>query len=142
MWANLPPQFDSAISESQRALRNPRKLRGILQRAARKAEHNYGTLLAPWETLQTFLRLLRADMTGRFHTSEGTLALVGAALLYFLNPFDLIPDAVPVFGFLDDAAVIASVAKASLREISAFRNWEAAQAREDSQPSAAAREGL
>ena len=31
-----------------------------------------------------------------------------AVLLYFLNPFDLIPDMTPVIGFLDDAGVLAA----------------------------------
>jgi uncharacterized membrane protein YkvA (DUF1232 family) len=36
------------------------------------------------------------------------LALVGA-LAYFVLPFDVIPDMMPLFGFADDAAVLASV---------------------------------
>ena len=31
-----------------------------------------------------------------------------AVLLYFLNPFDLIPDMTPVIGYLDDAGVLAA----------------------------------
>ena len=31
-----------------------------------------------------------------------------AVLLYFLNPFDLIPDLTPVIGYLDDAGVMAA----------------------------------
>lgn len=37
----------------------------------------------------------------------GTVAAVTAALLYFANPFDLIPDFIPLAGFVDDAAVVA-----------------------------------
>lgn len=32
--------------------------------------------------------------------------LIGAALFYFLLPFDLIPDFIPVIGHLDDLVVI------------------------------------
>lgn len=32
-------------------------------------------------------------------------ALAGATLAYFVCPFDVVPDAVPVFGFADDAIV-------------------------------------
>ena len=31
-----------------------------------------------------------------------------AVLLYFINPFDLIPDAAPLIGYLDDAGVLAA----------------------------------
>jgi len=32
--------------------------------------------------------------------------VIGAALLYLINPFDLVPDFTPFVGFGDDAAVI------------------------------------
>jgi hypothetical protein len=47
-----------------------------------------------------------------------------AAVIYFVSPFDLIPDAVPVLGLIDDASVIASVARANIAVISSFRKWE------------------
>jgi uncharacterized membrane protein YkvA (DUF1232 family) len=47
-----------------------------------------------------------------------------AAIIYFLTPFDLIPDGVPVFGLMDDAAVIGCVARANLTALSNFRKWE------------------
>jgi uncharacterized membrane protein YkvA (DUF1232 family) len=38
-----------------------------------------------------------------------TTAGIVFALAYFISPFDLIPDAIPVIGFLDDALVVAEV---------------------------------
>jgi uncharacterized membrane protein YkvA (DUF1232 family) len=38
------------------------------------------------------------------------LALVGA-VVYFIVPDDLIPDSIPVFGYMDDAAVLAGALK-------------------------------
>jgi uncharacterized membrane protein YkvA (DUF1232 family) len=38
------------------------------------------------------------------------LALIGA-LAYFIDPFDLIPDVLPVIGYTDDAAVLAAAMK-------------------------------
>ena len=32
--------------------------------------------------------------------------LVGAGVVYLISPFDLIPDVIPFFGWLDDAAVL------------------------------------
>ncbi len=38
------------------------------------------------------------------------VALIGA-LLYFISPFDLLPDMLPIIGFTDDAAVVAGAMK-------------------------------
>ena len=35
------------------------------------------------------------------------IGAIGSALLYVLSPIDLIPDFIPVIGYLDDAAVVA-----------------------------------
>lgn len=40
------------------------------------------------------------------------------AILYFINPFDLIPDSIPVFGYLDDFAVM-TLALAQIRKLAA-----------------------
>ena len=59
-----------------------------------------------------------------------------AVLLYFLNPFDLIPDLTPMIGLLDDAGVLAGawmylaghVTEEHKRQAEAFLAGEAAQA--------------
>jgi uncharacterized membrane protein YkvA (DUF1232 family) len=42
--------------------------------------------------------------------SHVRVALIGA-LLYFISPFDLIPDVLPIVGMTDDAAVVAGALK-------------------------------
>ena len=44
-----------------------------------------------------------------------TIATAVAAVIYFVSPIDLIPDFIPVIGYLDDAAVMA-LAIAGIRE--------------------------
>ena len=38
-----------------------------------------------------------------------SIALITFAIIYFLNPADLIPDVIPVIGYIDDATVLALV---------------------------------
>ena len=51
-------------------------------------------------------------------------ALAIAAILYFVNPFDVIPDFIPGFGYLDDATVIGFVIASIGSDIRKFRRWE------------------
>ena len=46
-----------------------------------------------------------------------------AALRYFAEPKDLIPDDIPVFGFLDDAIMVDLVSQGLEAEIDAFREF-------------------
>jgi len=38
-----------------------------------------------------------------------SIALITFAIIYFISPIDLIPDVIPVVGYIDDAAVIGFV---------------------------------
>jgi uncharacterized membrane protein YkvA (DUF1232 family) len=53
-----------------------------------------------------------------------TLVAIVAAMIYFLNPIDLIPDAILGFGFTDDLAVLSWVLKSAQQELEAFSTWE------------------
>ncbi len=54
--------------------------------------------------------------------------LTCVAIIYFVNPFDLIPDLAPVAGYIDDAFVIAAVAAQVVADLEAFRGWEQSRA--------------
>ena len=47
--------------------------------------------------------------------ARAPLRTAAAAVVYFVNPLDLVPDFLPLLGFVDDAAVIGFVVE-SLRE--------------------------
>lgn len=53
-----------------------------------------------------------------------TIAAVAGALLYVLMPFDLIPDFIPVAGFLDDAGVIAACLTLVSDDLVDYEKWK------------------
>ncbi|CAN5568245.1 hypothetical protein BH10BAC5_BH10BAC5_13060 [soil metagenome] len=53
-----------------------------------------------------------------------TITLLTVAVLYFLNPFDLIPDVLPVIGYGDDALAFAGVFKAVQSDLKKYCNWK------------------
>jgi uncharacterized membrane protein YkvA (DUF1232 family) len=52
-----------------------------------------------------------------------TIIAVVAALVYLVSPVDIIPDYIPVVGYLDDMAVLAYAIKATYKEIEAYKLW-------------------
>ena len=74
--------------------------------------------------LATFIALLRAWVNGDYRqVSTRTIVSVIAAVLYFVVPFDLVPDFIAAIGLLDDAAVIGYVIGVVRDEISEFDRW-------------------
>ncbi len=116
--------FEQANIKAESYARHKDKLLWLLEKATRKSAQCYEFLLAPWECLQIFLRLLRAQLSGKFGAPPDSLLMVVAAVIYFVSPFDLIPDSIPVLGLIDDASVLTYVARSNLTLISNFRKWE------------------
>lgn len=53
-----------------------------------------------------------------------TIALLSAAILYFINPFDVVPDILPVLGFTDDAVLFAAVFKSIQSDLQKYGEWK------------------
>lgn len=125
MSKNQPAGFESAESKARRMINSPKKTRDLADRADRKAQKNRSRLVNFWVKLTGFIRMTRAWSNGDYkNVSLKTMILVVAAVLYFLNPFDLVPDFIPFFGYLDDATIIAFVANTITKDIEKFRDWE------------------
>ncbi len=124
MKKKAPLTFEQATIRAESYVGHKEKLLSLLEKAARKSEKCYEFLLAPWESLQIFLRLLRARLAGKFCAPADSILMVVAAVIYFVSTFDLVPDSIPVLGLIDDASVITWVARRNLTLISNFRKWE------------------
>lgn len=76
------------------------------------------------ERLGLVIRMIRAYMKGEYAgISKKNIALSLAAVLYFLSPFDLIPDFL-VGGFLDDLALLTWLYNNLKGELEEFQSWE------------------
>lgn len=73
----------------------------------------------------TLGRLLKAHVNGSYRAASWkSLIAVVAAVIYFINPADIIPDIIPMTGLVDDLSVILWTYHSIQAEIDRFIEWE------------------
>jgi uncharacterized membrane protein YkvA (DUF1232 family) len=107
-------------------LNDPQRAASLLEKAQRKLGGlRSGALAGLWDQLQTLVRMVRAYVSGEYRGIPWqSILLVTAAVVYFVSPFDFIPDFLGPMGFADDAAVIAWVLSTVANDLDDFREWE------------------
>ena len=60
---------------------------------------------------------------GSFAMPGTSIAAIVGALIYFLDPFDLVPDELPILGLLDDATVITGCIKLIQADLRRYAIW-------------------
>lgn len=83
-----------------------------------------GERMAELRTMIAMLRDQEFDLAAEFRTR------VVAALAYFADPHDLIPDDVPGLGYLDDAIMVEIVRLELVAELEAYREFCSARGEE------------
>jgi uncharacterized membrane protein YkvA (DUF1232 family) len=78
------------------------------------------------------LSLVRDTWQGRYpNVPWWTVSGAAFALLYVLNPLDLVPDALPLVGVLDDAAVVSACLVLLEQDLHDYKQWLQAHAEGD-----------
>ena len=122
--------FESMRASARKLIKHPEQLRQIIEDALSKMRRHSAAIRDIMLDLQTITRLIRAWLAGDYKDiSTKAIVLLIAAILYFLSPFDAVPDAIPVVGFVDDVGVIAWVVKILRDEIEKFRLWESTRSK-------------
>lgn len=118
--------FSQAQSKAEMYAKNPKKLQKLFEDAAEKSkEAPKDTFGETWAYLQAMIRLIRAYAAGTYRDIPvGSLMMILVAVIYFVSPVDLIPDAIPVAGFIDDALVVSLAIKQVKSDLDAFMDWE------------------
>lgn len=121
--------FRKAASEAEAYANDPALLRELLQNAVGKLNViPRGPFGDAWPYLLAMIRLAREYQRGEYrHVPKPTLLIVIAAIIYFVSPFDVIPDWLPVLGHIDDAFVVTLALRSVRAELDTFMAWETAR---------------
>ncbi|OGX84496.1 hypothetical protein BEN47_16225 [Hymenobacter lapidarius] len=121
--------FNVFIGRATKLLGTPFKVVTILNEAADKlADKGSKTnkFRQLFDVALTLVRMVRSFISGDYRDISKSTVVTGlAVLLYVLSPIDLVPDFIPVVGFLDDLSLIGWFMGHFSTEITRFRTWEA-----------------
>jgi uncharacterized membrane protein YkvA (DUF1232 family) len=129
--------FERARKAAEQTIRDPEKIRNVIDTAVHMAG-SAGTS-SPFHELtdkfQTLVRLVRAYINKEYRIIPWqSVVLAVAALIYFVNPFDAIPDFIPVIGLMDDTAILTAVLASINHDLTKFMEWEKLAAQNSGEP--------
>lgn len=117
--------FDLAETAARRAVRRRFRVVRLTREAYSKIDRHESALRRVSRDLRSMIRLARAWAAKEYRDVPWkSVVYIVAAIVYFLNPADLIPDVLTGIGFVDDAAVIGAVVRTVTEDLAAFRGWE------------------
>lgn len=95
---------------------------GVKKRSEKLNKNVFGKLLnqlhLAYEMIKDFKSRRYTDVPWR------TITLVIGAVLYFINPFDIVPDILPVIGFTDDAVAFAAIFRSVQGDLLNYCEWK------------------
>lgn len=118
--------FDLLSEAASRVLQRRFRVVLLVRRAYERMTAHSDVLSAVWSDLRTMMRMVLRWVDRSYRRVSWTpLLLVVGALIYFVTPVDVVPDALGAIGFVDDVTVITTVVRRIRGELDRFRNWEA-----------------
>jgi uncharacterized membrane protein YkvA (DUF1232 family) len=120
--------FNLFINRASKLLGKPFKVVTILNETADKLadesskDNKFKQLFS---VALTLVRMVRSYITGDYRQIQTSTIISGlAVLLYVLSPIDLVPDFIPIVGFLDDLSLVSWFVGKFHGEIVRYRAWE------------------
>jgi uncharacterized membrane protein YkvA (DUF1232 family) len=86
------------------------------------------------DQINLIIDFLKQYLSGNYkNVNKSSVITLVAALIYFVNPFDLIMDYIPGIGYLDDMGIIMFVYQKLSQEFQDFKDWKADNEKRPSQ---------
>ena len=119
--------LESGYAQSEALLNDTDELDDFLYRLEQKI-HDMPFVGKTFSMIPVMSSLVKNYVQGKYTTVPyGTILAVLSALVYFLSPIDIIPDFIPLAGYLDDMAVLGLCMNMISIDIETYEKWRQAQ---------------
>ncbi len=117
--------FSEARTEAAALVARPAGLLELAAATAVSTALRSGPFADVVDDVRTLIRLSVAVARGNYRpASDADVVDIVATLVYIDSPIDVIPDSIPLVGFLDDVAAVGWVVRKARNEVGRFRQWE------------------
>ena len=100
---------------------------------------NTPQLKKAWSQITLMFQLLRDSLKGEYPDfPKSKMLLIAGALAYMLLPLDLVPDFIPVVGWLDDVVVLTWVFAQCQPDLDLYKTWRQRTGRDSAEVKPAA----
>ncbi len=114
-----------AEKHAKTLLQDPVSVENMAKKAQEKLRRHGEKLGDVKQGLGVLIRMLRSWAGGKYKgISAASLVILAGTVLYFLNPFDVIPDFLPLIGYTDDISLIVFAISRLKGEFEKFEEWE------------------
>jgi len=120
--------FKKSQSKATIILNDKTKVSNTIKDALGKAVTNKGDLEGIWAKLVLLFAVSKDYVNGDYTEipKRSIIAILGG-LIYFLSPVDVIPDFVPVLGFIDDIYILNLVYRQVVKDLEKYKAWKDTQ---------------
>lgn len=123
-FEDVKARFGEKAKEYANDKKKAKELVDEAMKKANKQKNKKGPIDEIWEKVQLLFGMVKDWATGEYkEVPKGSIIIILIAILYFLNPFDVIPDVVPVAGFVDDVFVLGLVINQVSSDIDKYKEW-------------------
>ncbi len=115
--------LDSGMQQAGELLKNPGQIGDLLKQAESKIK-GFNLPQDLIRDVPLMISMVKGYITREYtNVSPKVIILLVSAFLYLVKKNDLIPDSIPVLGYVDDIAVLALAIKLCEPELKAYDQW-------------------
>lgn len=120
--------FKKSESKASVILKDKAKAGDTIKEALGKAITNKSDLEGVWAKMLLLFAVAKDYVNGDYtEIPKRSIVAILGGLIYFLSPIDVVPDFIPVLGFIDDVFILNLVYKQVIKDLERYKIWKDSQ---------------